>query len=158
MTVRTLSELKSQFDTLAPDNTTGLVSPADLRSMLDDIADTLFHEAGGGTPVVGTHTRYFGWSDDQTIESSDLADAATDPTSNSGTLPAPQRETATFSSAVPSAQGYPTQVFLGGFWIESNQRFHTTSGNHHGRQRCLGAWLASATSSRWTLWPGIPLR
>ena len=92
-------------------NTGGDVTAADVRSVLTDILDTLFHEAGGGTPVVGSHTRYFGWSGDTSISAADLSGAA-ESTDNTGTLPARTGNGYIFF-AVPSVNGYPSQLLLG---------------------------------------------
>ena len=45
MPVRTEAQLLAQITSLAPDNTMGDISPADLRSLLTDIRDTLYDDA-----------------------------------------------------------------------------------------------------------------
>ena len=61
-------------------------------------------------PVVGDHTRYFGWSDDRVIETADFA-AASMSRSNVGTLP--QRTTNGYIwFAVPEAAGYPASLHV----------------------------------------------
>ena len=65
----------------------------------------------GGTP--GTHTRYFGWSDDQVIAPADFAAAATSST-NMGNLPA-RSANGYIWFAVPETEGYPTSIMVSGF-------------------------------------------
>ena len=61
-------------------------------------------------PVVGDHTRYFGWSDDRVIATADFAAAVTS-SANVGTLP--QRSTNGYIwFAVPEAAGYPSSLHL----------------------------------------------
>ena len=109
MAVRTKAEIASQISSLLANNTSGNISAADLRSVLTDIIDSVSFPASG---MVGTHTRYFGWSADRTISMSDLAGANTSLT-NAGTLPA-QSQNAYIWFAVPQSVGYPTQLFLDG--------------------------------------------
>ena len=45
MPVRTEAQLLTQITTLAPDNTSAEITPADLRSLLTDIRDTLYDDA-----------------------------------------------------------------------------------------------------------------
>ena len=59
-----------------------------------------------------TSTRYFGWSDDQVIETSDLAAADTS-TTNSGTLPARTSNGYVFV-AVAESRGQPAGIRLAG--------------------------------------------
>ena len=111
MAVRSQTAMKSQIDTLLADNETGSISEADLRSVLTDLNDTLFHEAGGGTPVVADHSRYFGWSDDQTIETADFS-SADEQTDNTGVLPA-RSGFGYVWFAVPQDVGYPRSLWIG---------------------------------------------
>ena len=67
-------------------------------------------EAAG---AVGTHTRYFGWSDDNVIATADFAAAETSST-NMGTLPA-RAANGYIWFAVPETEGYPTSIMVGGF-------------------------------------------
>lgn len=43
MTAKSISDLNTQTATLAPDNTSGEISPADLRTMLTDLADSSYN-------------------------------------------------------------------------------------------------------------------
>ena len=61
-------------------------------------------------PVVGDHTRYFGWSDDRVIATADFG-AAGMSSSNVGTLP--QRATNGYIwFAVPETAGYPSSLHI----------------------------------------------
>ena len=82
-----------------------------MRSVLTDLNDTLFHEAGGGEPVVADHTRYFGWSDDATIATSDFSAAETSQ-SNDGTLPTRSGDGYVWA-AVPQSVGVPRTLLIG---------------------------------------------
>ena len=62
------------------------------------------------SPVVGDHTRYFGWSDDRVIATADFG-AAGMSSSNVGSLP--QRATNGYIwFAVPEAAGYPSSLHV----------------------------------------------
>ena len=61
-------------------------------------------------PVVGDHTRYFGWSDDRVIATADFAGASTS-TTNEGTLPT-RISDGYIWFGVPEAAGYPAELHL----------------------------------------------
>ena len=122
MAVRTLAELKAQIAALWADNDNEEISEADLRSVGDDIADSVAYQAAltlltarvaileGYHVHVGDHTRYFGWSDDRVIETADLT-AAAESDDNSGVLPARTANGYLFF-AVPENIGFPASVSI----------------------------------------------
>ena len=57
MAVRTEAELKQQIATLFADNMAGNISEADLRSVCEDIADTMAYRASLPTPTDGSYER-----------------------------------------------------------------------------------------------------
>lgn len=56
MTAKTATALNTQADTDLPDNTTGAISPADVRTIVKDIIDSYLNTTD--TPVVGKQTIY----------------------------------------------------------------------------------------------------
>lgn len=83
-------------------------------ALIDPFRTYAFQEDGftprDVAPVVGDHTRYFGWSDDRVIEKSDFSGAGVS-SSNVGTLP--QRGTSGYIwFAVPEAAGYPASLHI----------------------------------------------
>ena len=62
MTVRTKTALESQITSLIDSDGSPRISAEDLRSVLEDVTDTLFDRTGGGTQPAD-HTRYALWSD-----------------------------------------------------------------------------------------------
>ena len=122
MAVRTKAELKAQIAALWPDNDNEEISEGDLRSVGDDIADSLAYQAAltalvdrvrvleGYHAHMGDHARYFGWSDDRVIATSDLT-AAAESDDNSGVIPARTTNGYVFF-AVPETIGYPASVSI----------------------------------------------
>ena len=121
MAQRTKDELETLLEThedqiseLLADNDTGDISEADsrevhesasslLRDIIDSVQFTPTHEA--------SHTRYFGWSDDATIATGDLASARAF-AANEGALPARSGNGYVYY-AVPESIGHPMAVFVG---------------------------------------------
>ena len=112
MAIRTKTALESQVSTLLADNTTGLISEADVRSVFTDVIDTLFDLTAGGSGQTGDHSRYVGWSADRIIATADFAGAET-AESNDLTLPATSVNGYIWF-AVPEAVGYPTMLHIAG--------------------------------------------
>ena len=107
MAVRDKAELKTQITDLIDSGGTPRISAANLRSVLDDLVDSLMLEPAHAASV----TRYFGWSDDQVIATADLS-SADESTSNVGEMPA--RSTyGYFYAAVPEDVGEPASLWLG---------------------------------------------
>ena len=80
MTIRTKAELRTEVSTLLADNTTGLISAGDVRSVVDDMIDSLSAPATGPNDDI-----YFGTSADATPQGSELTIGAVN---GVGTVPA----------------------------------------------------------------------
>ena len=109
MAVRTKSEIETQITQLLPDNTTGMISAADVRSVFTDLIDSLAFLTD--VPGSGAHTRYFGWSADQEIETADLATANTSE-QDTGVLPATGANGYVYA-AFPEDEGLPKELRIG---------------------------------------------
>ena len=107
MAVRDKAELRTQITDLIDSGGTPRISAANLRSVLDDLVDSLMLEPAHAASV----TRYFGWSDDQVIATADLS-SADESTSNVGEMPA-RSTNGYFYAAVPEDVGEPASLWLG---------------------------------------------
>ena len=107
MAVRTKAELKTQITNLIDSGGTPRISAANLRSVLDDLVDSLMLEPAHAASV----TRYFGWSDDRVIATADLSSADESDT-NIGEMPA-RSTNGYFYAAVPESVGEPASLWLG---------------------------------------------
>ena len=160
MATRKKAALETQITNLLANNTSGDISAADVRSIFQDVLDSLifpddlrdeidsvtgstsWRTAGGvsiqdvldeilaGTgidvdtstpgqitisyapPHVHTDTRYFGWSADQTIETSDFS-SAEEATDNVGMVPARSGGLQYIYAAVPESAGEPADFLIG---------------------------------------------
>ena len=88
-------------------------------------------------PQVGTHTRYFGWSDDRVIETADFGAAASS-NSNVGMLPVRSANGYVWIG-VPEASGYPRGIkLLGGQFVQSVPQLAGTVDDTGGAAHLVG--------------------
>lgn len=136
MAVRTRGDLKARIAAQLPDNTAGEISPADVRSLLEDLADSALFtaalvaalEALAGNAAakaaieailadVAVATTYFGWSSQEAIVTADLDASLDRVNADAGDYEnewPPNDQPAWFFVAVPEAAGQPTELYRGG--------------------------------------------
>ena len=113
----TMTGPSATYDTLWGRENTAVTVATDVAVSFDDPTDlvTYIDEriAAAMTPDAATHTRYFGWSADRTIEAADFT-AATTSTSTSDTGAWPATASAAYPwFAEPESVGYPTGLYRG---------------------------------------------
>ena len=107
-----------------------------------------FTASGAAPPTPSMHARYFGWSADRTIATSDFSSATTS-TTNVGALPTVVTGGFVWF-AVPQSQGYPTHIYLqgntqdqGAFWEQLAGTVDDATGEAH----IVGISFRSQTSN-----------
>ena len=129
MTRKTIVELLAQADATLPDNTTGLIDPADVRNMIKDFLDTVrpsyaaMRIASGISKAVTTTFSTFQWATQVAAQSPDWTVSLASGTVQRSGGPATTRFTFSIDAVAPNNMLVTFALFINGVetpWAVSN--------------------------------------
>jgi hypothetical protein len=135
MTRRTIVELTAQADTTLPDNTTGLIDPADVRNMIKDFLDTIrpsyaaIRISSDVSKAVTTTFSTFSWTNTEIAQAPDWSVSLASGTMQRDGGPASTRITFNIDVVAPNNSIVTFALFVNGVetpWAISNTSTSST--------------------------------